>query len=231
MVQTEDLGKIFEMAICLLYGIQYDGHYKYDMELPNKLKPRLSQLLDLFPDKCRHTAKNGARHDFTSADETKYLSAKSTKKAVGKVAPQVVGQAKPEKFCEELKIQYTTVSALKEYIQKNILDIIPVLMSYTFDCPNIYYNQEKDTIRYITLTERPIEWNSYQFRWTCDWTTWNNSSTLKIIIDGKETSLLEIQFHTKSRSNMAVRWFYDNFLELFKDHLTITSLDRISTPE
>lgn len=227
-LQTEDLGKIFEMAICLLYGIPYDGPYKYGMELPEKLKPRLFKLLELFPN-CRHTAKGGARYDFTSVDETKYLSAKSTKKAVGKVAPQVVGQAKPEKFCKELKIQYTTIPALKEYIQKNIVDIIPVLMSHTFDCPNIYYNQQKDTIRYVTLNEKQIEWNKYQLRWTRDWTNWNNSSVLKIIIDGKETSILEIQFHTTSRSNMAVRWFYDNFLDLFKDHLDITCLDRTST--
>lgn len=219
-LRTEDVGKMFEMAICLAYETPYDGPYKYGMELPEKLKPRLSQLLELIP-MCHHTARKGARHDFTSRDETKHLSAKSTKKAIGKVAPQVVGQANPKKFCEELNIQYTSIPALKEYIQKNILEILPLLMTYTFDCPIIYYNQQKDTIRYITLSERAIEWNSYKFRWTCDWTKWNNSSVLKIIIDGKETSLLEIQFHTKSRSNMAVRWFYDNFLDLFKENLCI----------
>ena len=29
---TEDLGKIFEMAICMLYGIDYDGKYKYSLD-------------------------------------------------------------------------------------------------------------------------------------------------------------------------------------------------------
>lgn len=46
---TEDLGKMFEMAICLTFGIPYDGKYKYGMELPEELKPRLSKLVELFP--------------------------------------------------------------------------------------------------------------------------------------------------------------------------------------
>jgi len=218
-IQTEDTGKIFEMAICLAYGIPYNGKYKYSMELPEKLKVRLSKLIDLFP-MCRHTAKNGARYDYTSlSDDTKHLSAKSTKKGIGKVAPQVVGQSQPKKFCESIGIEYTTISKLKRYIQSDILKIIPVLVNYTFDCPNIYYNQEKNTIRFIILNT-PIEWNKYEFKWTCDWTTWNNSSTLKIIFDKKEYPLLEFQFHTKSRTNMAIRWYYENFLTVFKENLS-----------
>ena len=29
---TEDTGKMFEMAICLLYDIPYDGEFKYNLE-------------------------------------------------------------------------------------------------------------------------------------------------------------------------------------------------------
>jgi hypothetical protein len=221
-LKTEDTGKMFEMAICLAYGIPYDGKYKYSMELPEKLKPRLSKLLDAFP-MCRHTAKKGARYDYTSlTDETKHLSAKSTKKGVGKVAPQVVGQSQPKKFCESIGIEYTTIADLKKYIQNDIVKVIPILVNYTFDCPNIYYNHEKDTIRLITLTT-PIEWNNYEFKWTCDWTTWSNSSTLKIVFDNKEYALLEFQFHTKSRTNMAIRWCYENFLTIFKENLSIVN--------
>lgn len=219
-LQTEDTGKLFEMAICLAYGIPYAGKYKYSMEIPEKLKPRLTKLIDLFP-MCRHTASNGARYDYTSlTDETKHLSAKSTKKGTGKVAPQVVGQSQPKKFCENIGIEYTTISNLKKHIQTKIIDIIPILVNFTFDCPNIYYNQENNTIRYITL-DTTIEWNKYEFKWTCDWPEWKNSSTLKIIIDKKEYALLEFQFHTKSRTNMAIRWCYENFLTIFKSNLSI----------
>jgi len=222
-VKTEDTGKMFEMAICLAYGIEYDGKYKYDLALAEKLMPRLSKLRTMFP-MCRHSAKKGARYDYTSTtDEQQHLSAKSTKKGIGKVAPQVVGQSQPKKFCEILGIEYTTLPALKKYIQTDILKIIPVLVGYTFDCPTIYYNDEKDTIRFITLITA-IQWDKYELKWTCDWTTWNNSSTLKIISDKKEYALLEFQFHTKSRTNMAIRWCYENFLTIFKENLCIIDL-------
>jgi hypothetical protein len=219
-ILTEDTGKIFEMAICMAYGIPYDGKYKYSMEIPEKLKPRLTKVVELFPT-CSHTAKKGARYDFTSlTDETKHLSAKSTKKGIGKVAPQVIGQSQPKKFCESIGIVYTNNTVLKEYIQTNILTILPVLVSYTFDCPTIYYNQQADTIRFITLN-KPIEWDKYKFKWTCNWNEWSNSSTLKVIVEEKELALLEFQFHTKSRTNMAIRWCYENLLTIFNQNLCI----------
>lgn len=222
-LKTEDTGKIFEMAICMAYGIQYDGKYKYCMEAPEKLKPRLKKLTELFS-MCVHAAKKGSRYDFTSiADKTVHLSAKTTKKGIGRVAPQVVGQSQPIAFCKNIGITFTTIQCLKKHIQEKIVDVLPVLVNYTFDCPNIYYNQEKNSIRYITMTSQ-IDWTKYQYKWTCNWEEWNNSSTLKIIHNEKEHSLVEFQFHTASRTNMAVRWFYENFLELFKTHLTIINI-------
>jgi hypothetical protein len=222
-LQTEDTGKIFEMAICLAYGIPYDGPFKYSVQEADRLQARLTKLTELFP-MCRHTAKKGAQYDFTGLmDETKHLSAKSTKKGVGKVAPQVVGQSQPTAFCEKMGVEFTTIPALKEYIQTNIVSILPILVRYTFDCPTVYYNREKNTIRYIEL-RTPIDWSTCQFKWTCNWTTWNNSSTLKVIIGEKEIALLEFQIHTKSRTNMAIRWCYENFLTIFKEHLSIVDI-------
>ena len=221
-LKTEDTGIIFEKAICLAYGINYDRKYKYDNEIPEKLKLRLSKLLELFP-MCRHTAKNGSRYDFTSIDETRHLSAKSTKKGVGKVAPQVIGQSQPKKFCEIIGIEYSTNFTLKKYIQSEILKILPILISYTFDCDTIYYNQEKESIRYITLTGN-IDWNKYEFIWTRNPSEWKNSTTLKIKIDSSEIALLEFQIHSTNRSNMAIRWYFENFLTNFKEFLNITSI-------
>lgn len=221
-ILTEDTGKIFEMAICLAYGIEYNGKYKYNMEIPEKLKLRLIKVVELFP-MCKHTAKGGERYDFTSlTDKTKHLSAKSTKKGGGKVAPQVIGQVRPEKFCKIINIPYTTKIDLKKYIQINIQTILPILVSYTFDCPNIYYNKKEDTIRFITLNKM-IVWSNYKFKWTRTWDKWNNSSTLQIIIRGKIVSLLEFQFHT-TRPNMAIRWCYENFLTIFNEKLCIVNI-------
>lgn len=211
------------MAICLAYGIPYDGKYKYSMETPEKLKHRLSKLVDLFP-KCRHTANKGSRYDYTSLeDETIHLSAKSTKQGIGKVAPQVIGQSQPQKFCKMIGIEFTNNLNLKRYIQTNTADILLVLVNYTFDCPNVFYNQGTDSIKYITLI-KPIEWNTYDFSWTCNYDKWENSSTLKIRFGEKEIPLVEFQFHTKSRTNMSIRWFYENFLNIFKDKLNIISI-------
>lgn len=220
---TEDTGKMFEMAICLAYGIEYDGKYKYDMELPRRLQPRLAKLPELFP-KCSHSAKRGARYDFTCiADPTQHLSAKTIKKGSGKVAPQVIGQAQPKKFCEELGITYTDVPTLKNYIQTNITNILPQLVSHTFDCPNLYYHQEEDKILFVQMV-KDIDWSKMSYEWTKIGDDWSNSSTLKIKTSRGFVALVEFQFHTASRTNMAVRWCYDNVLDIFRDNFTITVL-------
>jgi len=220
-VQTEVVGKMFEMEICRTYGIPYDGPYKYDGVTPLNLKDRLSKLPTLFP-MCTHTAKKGAQYDYTAvSDPNLHLSAKTTKGDC-KVAPQVIGQAKPQKFCAILGIPFTTVEALKEYIQTNIASILSVMVAHTFDCPNIYYNKKTSALKFVTL-KASIDWSSVEFSWTQGWATWNNSSTLKIKTPTGDVALMEFQFHTK-RSNMACRWCYENFLAVFKDHLEIVDL-------
>jgi len=225
-VKTEDTGKEFEMAICLALNIPYDGPYKYGMELPKKLKGRLSEKLPLLlSHKMKHTAKRGAQYDYTSTtDETVHLSAKSTKKGIGKVAPQVIGQSQPAKFCKIMEIEFTNLLNLKQYIQENITKILPIMVKYTFDCPNIYYNHDINKIRYITIKNN-IDWNIYAYKWTCNWNEWNNSSTLKIVLEnGTELALAEFQIHSKSRTNMAIRWCYDNVLLYFKDNFNIVDI-------
>lgn len=216
-ILTENTGKIFERAVCLLYNTPYSGKYKYDIESAEKLVSRLTKLKTLFPE-CSHSAKSGARYDFTSLDGSQFLSAKTTKKD-GKVAPQVIGQAKPEKFCQLLGIQFTEVSNLKKDIQENITKILPIMFEYTFDCPIVYYNEKKNTIKYVK-TKSPINWAQYEYTWTKKPEVWNGSSTVKI----GSTAIAEFQFHSKSRTNMAIRWYFENILELFVDHLDVELL-------
>jgi hypothetical protein len=224
-LKTEDTGKMFEMAICLAYNIPYDGKYKYSMVIPTRLKNRLMKLTELFP-KCFHTAKRGSRYDFTSVENSEiHLSAKTTKKGVGKVAPQVIGQSQPEKFCEMLEIPFSTIDKLKEYLQTNMSSILSKMENYTFDCPNIYYNEGTNEITYIRkLENKQIKWDEYEYEWTCKWELWTNSSTLKIKTSKGFISLAEFQFHTKSRTNMAIRWCYQNVLNIFKDYFEMVSL-------
>jgi hypothetical protein len=219
-VKTEDLGKIVEKTICLLYETPYIGNFKYDIQSSEDLIERFKKLLDYFP-KCRHTAENGGRYDFTT-DDLKHLSVKTSKKD-GKVAPQVIGQTSPKKFCELVGIEYTNDKELKLKIQENTTNILYILEKYTFDCDITYYNKKKNTLRFIRL-KLPIEWSGYNYEWTRKADSWNNSSTLKIKIDEMWVSLIEFQFHSKSRSNMAIRWNFENVLNVFKDNLDIIDL-------
>ena len=220
-LRTEDTGKIFEMAICLTFNTPYNGNYKYDINEAKALVQRLSRLKDFFPE-CSHTAEKGAQYDFTSCDD-KHLSAKSTKKD-GKVAPQLIGQPHPRKFCELIGIEYSNNRDLKRYIQENVEKILSILEKMTFTCPIVYWNQKTHRICYITQTS-PILWNTFGYRWTCNWDDWNNSATLKIVVDGNvEYALLEVQFHSKSRKNMAVRWFFENLLKICSSHLNIVEI-------
>lgn len=229
-LKTEDTGKIFEKAICDSFGIPYDGPFKYSQDEVNLLVPRLSILATdkLFPP-CVHTASKGARYDFTSIDGTTHLSAKSNKKKGGQLAPQVVGQPHPQKFCQVLGIEYTTNDNLKQYIQENIVSILPVLWNHTFDSQIIYYVKETNTIRFITPTPaaaNTVNWSEYQYDWTCPHDKWKNtnSSSLKVDIDGKKERILEFQFHTKSRQNMAIRWSIETVLRIFSKRFSVVSL-------
>lgn len=251
-LNTEDTGKIFEKAICDAYGIPYDGPFQYSQADVDKLTPRLKRLVtdNLFP-LCKHTASKGARYDFTavmgdSGGEVLHLSAKSNKKKGGKVAPQVVGQATPQKFWEEF-LQFSNGSnessssppvpdptTMKKYIQENTAAIMPMLWRYTFDSPIVYYVRDTDQIRFIApvVADAP-DWSSFQYSWSRPYDKWTNSTSLRVVSPGgegggggggKEETIMEFQFHTKSRQNMAIRWCIDKVLQVFAGHFKVTDL-------
>lgn len=235
-LQTEDTGKILEKAICDAYETPFDGPFPYSQEAVDKLTPRLKRLRDdnMFP-MCYHTASKGAQYDFTAVENSsRHLSAKSNKKKGGKVAPQVVGQSHPQKFCQIISngsVDYTTPENLKKYIQENIATIMPTLWNYTFDSPIVYYVRDTDEIRFITPAsvgnEGAINWSAFQYSWTRSYDKWTNSSSLRVHIPGKnekEETIMEFQFHTKNRQNMAVRWCIEKVLVLFADYFNIVSL-------
>jgi hypothetical protein len=220
-VITEDLGKIFEMAICLLYEIQYDGKYKYSLEEAHRIKEKLYKLKDAFPYQIKHIAKNGNKYDFVAIeDETINLSAKTTKKD-GKVCPQVIGQPSKKKFCEFFGIDLLSdVEDIKEYIKTNLNAMLDAYISNTFDCPVVYYNKHKNQLLFVRLKEH-INWSNYSitFSHIIKNKKWNESSC--IIIDG--ITIGEFQIHNH-RDCVKFRWAFEKLLVLFKDHFDITDL-------
>lgn len=223
-VQTEDLGKKFEMGICLLYGIPYDGKYKYSMEEAEKIRDRIAPLLNIFSHQIRHTAKNGSQYDFTGLhDETIRLSAKTTKKD-GKVAPQVIGQPSRKKFCDVFGIDtgVTDVSGnmseVKQFIENNVASMLEKYFDTTFDCPILYYNQHKNKLQFIKLMKK-VDWPLQAINFTKTGSAWNESSSIKI---GKVT-IGEFQVHNH-RDCIKFRWSFEKLIEQFNDCFEITNL-------
>lgn len=214
MIRTEDTGKELEMAICMAYGIEYIGKYKYDYKEPLRLSERLKKLPPM--KNIYHSAINQCVYDFMSDDGN--ISAKSTKRTGGKVAPQRIGQCSIEHFCERINIPVQSKSDLKMYIQDNIVKILPIFETNTFESNIVYYNKQKDEIMYIRQL-KPIDWAKCTFTWTRDPSEWNNSSSLKV----NNVSIMEIQFHT-TRKNMACRWCFEKLLSTFPDHFSIVYL-------
>jgi hypothetical protein len=227
-VLTEDLGKIFEKAICLLYGIEFDGAFKYSVEEAKVMTNRISKLKDVFPYQLKHIAKNGSKYDFVTLinnvnnSSEIYLSAKTTKKD-GKVCPQVIGQPSKKKFCEYFQIEQTNnLEQIKKYIETNIQTMLQIYCENTFDCPIIYYNKHKNKLLFIKLKEN-IQWSNYKiiFSRTTDSGQWNESSSIKI--EGQKNSLGEFQVHNH-RDCIKFRWAFENLLALFKDNFDIVTI-------
>ena len=220
-LKTEDLGKIFEMAICLLYEIPFDGKYKYSIEESNVLKTRIQPLLTAFPYKIKHTAKNGSQYDFRGQDdETIKLSAKTTKKD-GKVCPQVIGQPSKKKFCEFFNIDLSvSLEEIKEYIVSNLANMLNIYFDLTFDCPIIYFNKKSNVLQLIKLTEK-IDWNNYliEFSHIKKNKQWNESSTISI----NNTTIGEFQLH-KHRDCIKFRWCFEKLLKHFVKSFTVINL-------
>jgi hypothetical protein len=226
-ILTEDLGKKFEMAICLTYNIEYDGRYKYDMEEPLLLKERLKKLIELFP-KCIHTAKRGSQYDFTACENKNlHLSAKTTK-GDNKVCAQVIGQPTRNKFCEFFKLDSkTNNSDIKKYIQNNVKQMLKSYDFYTFDCPMIYYNKKNGSLKYITKI-KDIEWEKYTFDFSHlhnkkNNYEWKESSSLYLLENDKKKTIGEFQIQNH-RDSIKFRWSFLNLLKIFSEHFEIINI-------
>ena len=228
IILTEDLGKKFEMGICMLYGIEYDGKYKYSMEEAEKLKERLTNFPKVFPHKLKHTAKNGSQYDFTGEeDETIKLSAKTTKKD-GKVCPQVIGQPSKKKFCEFFNVDSNfTLEQIKEYIEVNVDKMLNIYFDLTFDCPILYYNQKRDVLQLVKLTthqngdHQKINWSELiiEFSHKKKNKAWAESSTISI----NNVTIGEFQVHN-NRDCIKFRWAFENLLKIFPNIFEVINL-------
>jgi len=206
---NEDLGKVFEKSICLLYDTEFIGNYKYSLENAIKLKDKIYNFKYIYPYNLKHIANKNNRYDFIN-DNDNYLSAKTTKKD-GKICPQKIGQTTRKKFCEYLELEYKNVEEIKEYIINNISFLLEKYFETTFDCSIIYYNQYKNLLLFIKKIEN-INWNIYDIKFSHinKNKSWNESSSISI----NNINIGEFQIH-KNRDCIKFRWYLEKMLKLF----------------
>jgi hypothetical protein len=221
-ILTEDLGKIFEMAICLLYDTDFNGKYSYSIEEANVIKDKIQKLKIVFPYTINHIAKNGNKYDFvtTNAQYNTYLSAKTTKKNA-KVCPQVIGQPSKNKFCEFFGIRLDfNLDQIKQYIESNVKSLLYTYSVNTFDCPIVYYNKHKQTVLFVKLRET-IQWTQYdiQFSHRVKQKKWNESTSIIV----NNVNIGEFQVHNH-RDCIKFRWAFEKLLNVFKDNFEIIDL-------
>ena len=221
-VVTEDLGKIFEMAICKLYDTEYDGNYKYSLDEATALKDRISNLKSIFPHTIKHTARGGNKYDFCGAEDINIkLSAKTTKKD-GKVCPQVIGQPSKKKFCEFFGLagEEYDLPQIKRYIEENAAQLLDVYFENTFDCPVVYFNQHKNKLIFVRFKDR-INWTNCNitFSHIMKNRQWNESTGL--LVDNNTIGEFQVHNH---RDCIKFRWAFEKLLDVFKDHFEMVEL-------
>ena len=213
-ILTEDLGKIFEKAICLCFDdIPYDGIYKYSLDEAEKLSIRIK---DNYPFELTHTASKSNRYDFTGKiDSSIKLSAKTTKKD-GKVCPSVIGQPSKKNFCNFKKItkENSDTEYIKKFIVQNAKQMLNNYEEYTFDCPILYYNKKTDKCLFI-IKIRNIEWEKYDisFSHITKNKKWNESTTISI----DNISIGEFQVHNH-RDCIKFRWAFEKIQRRVRYH-------------
>jgi hypothetical protein len=223
---SDNLGKTFEKAICLLYNTKYYGDEKqYHLPLAEKLMERSIRLKEFYPS-IQHVNDYSSKYDFILGDsEEKYLSAKTTKYR-GKVCPQVIGQCTRKNFCHHFNLAYLDIANVKEFIQNNIQHVVTTYFENTFLCPILYYNENENTLS-IIKKRQDILWKKYtlEFRHIQKNKEWGGSTTLYLIDEVSENNipLGEFQIHT-NRDVIKFRWYFENLLQYFPEKFEIIYL-------
>tara|TARA_Y100001970_G_C14249145_1_gene870480 strand:- start:3463 stop:4239 length:777 start_codon:yes stop_codon:yes gene_type:complete len=222
-LQTEDLGIIFEMAICIKKNIPFKGAFKYSLEKAEEISKKLEKWN--YPYELVHTAECKGQYDFTgSEDKLIKLSAKTNKKG-GKISPQILGQPTKNTFCKHFELsQKMTQSEIKEYILKNVNKMLSKYYEFTFDADILYYSEEKDEILFIKMIKE-IPWQDYEIIFTRNSLDseskkfWNESSSISV----NKKSIGEFQIHNH-RNCIKFRWNFHNLIKLFNECFEITQV-------
>ena len=206
-INNEDLGKEFEKAVCIYYGIEFKGNFKYSIENAKRLADKLTPLKELWAPSAEHTANNRSSHDFTYLCNglSRHLSLKTNKTSGGKICPQVIGQPTSKTFRKHFGLSEDV--NIKDYITNNFPSMLKKYWNNAYDVPMLYYNEKDDKIYYIKPSSYP-EFEKEYLSLGKVGKDWNESTTLKY----KGETIGEFQVHNH-RDCIKFRWNHKNLMD------------------
>jgi hypothetical protein len=210
VLRTEDLGKTVEYALCLLYGLEYIGNFKYDLDRANKIKGRFEAVKDILKIK-NFVGKTNNYSDFILEDGSG-LSVKSNKCNSYKIAPQIIGQTTKNKF----KQYFNCDDRIKVFVKDNLDKVLNEYCKYTFEQTLLYYNEKYDDVCIYKLKNPITIEGAYFYN-----EKWRESATIKY----KNLTIGEFQIHNH-RNCVKFRFQLDNFIRLFESSFLIHKIHK-----
>jgi hypothetical protein len=227
-VVTEDLGKVCEMAFCLLANTPYQGTYRYSLEKAETLKDRFKELEPEFRG-MRHTGTHDDLYDFTHETNPDLKMSIKSNKTGWMVCPQG-GQGTKKTFCQKFDLSplgHTDPQSIKAFVVAETARVLTEFTNTTFHCPVIYYNAPYNLVQHIKPIRQTnlIDWATIPLRFSHieKGKEWNESTTLYILRDRNLIPIGEFQNH-RNRNCFKFRFHFKNLLDQFKDHFEIRTL-------
>jgi len=242
-LQTEDLGKITEKAVCILLNTTFNGKYIYTEEAAQIIADRIGRdpfICDRY-NGCIHsgakdpiTGAMNPAHDFIDiSNPNKQLSVKSIKTGGWKISPAKIGQPSTKKFQEAFQDIGLVIAEdidkhiqIKQFIQQNLELMLAKYFENTFHCPILFYHQKKNICMHIERKiDKPILWSTYNFTFSHikRGKEWNESTTVYINNGTVTKALGEFQIHNH-RDCIKFRFDLQNILNVFEESFIVTRI-------
>lgn len=214
-LQTEDLGKTLEYAVCLQANTQFEGVFRYSVSHAEQLSLRLNPRSAFFQGLV-HTGKQSHLYDFQSSDKTRHLSVKSCKSS-WKVCPQVIGQTTQKKFRQAFGVPDNV--SVKDFVCENPETMLNKYCETTFHSPVLFYNEKLD---YVALVQKTadIVWGNLAFTHIQKGQPWKESTSIVANIREMSKTIGEFQLHAH-RDCVKFRFDLKNLLALYPESFQV----------
>jgi hypothetical protein len=214
---NEDVGVWTEKIICDILKIPFNSKREYltDKNYPFKLKRDINSLVEFITplNISEHVGNKNYYYDFKTTNGNT-VSLKTNING-SKICPQNIGQVSLQKFNEQTKYNLKSTTDYKALVLNDTAKIVDLYLSNLFCCNHLlsFKFDKGELFHFQKLNEKIILDESCIFKASKELSTWNNSLTLSIIIQGIYKPLCEFQVHN-SRNCIQCRFNLDTIVLL-----------------